>query len=462
MPARVLLVSANTCNLPEAVFPLGLAHVSAALQQAGHETLWFDVQIPGATLADTLREFRPDAVGISLRNIDDVQMASQETYYDGVAGMCALVRAVARCPVVLGGSGFSMFPERLLAATGAEYGVVGAGEDAFPRLLEALARGEPPEDVPGVLSSRGGTPPSPSVSTLSIRCATDRPPEIVAHYLRHAGMLNLQTQRGCACRCCYCTYPLLEGRRRLGRDPREVAEEMASLAAAGARYVFVVDSIFNSSREHVLAICEAIVRRKPGVAWGCFLRPQGLDAEQARAMARAGLTHAEFGSDSFSDTVLRAYHKGFRFDDVLHSHRLLRDVRVSSCHFFIAGGPGETMETLEESLNNAELLEDTVIVPCVGMRIYPGTWLHRLALKEGRIDSETDLLRPVYYLAENLVLDRIESRLREHGRRAPHWMLRSDSGPFLTMVARLRDRGIAGPLWSYFSVLQRLTPSTGV
>src|SRR6185369_8856867 len=152
-------------------------------------------------------------------------------------------------------------------------------------------------------------------------------------------------QRGCAFRCCYCTYPVIEGRQHRRYPPEEIANEFERVARAGARYVFLVDSVFNSSAQHVIETCEALIRRGNKLPWGCFLRPQGLNSEQIRLLARAGLRHIEFGSDSFCDKVLAAYHKDFAFEEILNSSALARETQLDYCHFLISGGPGETYET---------------------------------------------------------------------------------------------------------------------
>src|SRR5664280_3045494 len=119
MSSRVLLISANRCTSPDPVFPLGLAHINAALRTAGHETRWLDRLSNLDKLVETIREFKPDLVGIGLRNIDDVLIRQQEKFYDELAPHIATIRQHSRAPVVLGGSGFSIFPERLLDLTGA-------------------------------------------------------------------------------------------------------------------------------------------------------------------------------------------------------------------------------------------------------------------------------------------------------------------------------------------------------
>jgi radical SAM superfamily enzyme YgiQ (UPF0313 family) len=193
--------------------------------------------------------------------------------------------------------------------------------------------------------------------------------------------------------------------------------------------------------------------------WGCFLRPQGLTAEQMDLMARAGLAHIEFGSDSLSDAVLAAYQKRVRFEDIRHSAELAARARVDQCHFLILGGPGETRETLEETLANSRQLPDSVFLPITGMRVYPGTALHQRAVAEGAITAETDLLEPYHYIAPGLSAEFIQRRLAEFLKTDPNWIIGEPPSSFHQLVQRLRQRGVAGPLWTYFAMLRRLAPA---
>jgi radical SAM superfamily enzyme YgiQ (UPF0313 family) len=273
-------------------------------------------------------------------------------------------------------------------------------------------------------------------------------------------MLNVQTQRGCAQTCCYCTYPLIEGRRCRARPAEAVAEEMLELQATGARYAFIVDSVFNSSPEHVEEVCEAILRRRLKLPWGCFLRPQGLTPDLVRLMARAGLTHIEFGSDSFCDRVLVEYGKNLTFDDIEQSTAAALAAQVEHCHYVIVGGPGETEETLRETFDRSQELGKPIIMAMTGMRVYPGTRLHERAVREGQLAADADLLAPSYYLAPSLTLDRIVGMLQLFAKQSPNWVV-GDPGPgYERVVARLRKRGVAGPLWSYLAAARRLWPES--
>lgn len=461
MRQKVLLISPNRCTAPEPVFPLGLAHIDAALKSAGHETRLVDCLADPPPLERELREFQPDVVGVSLRNLDDVLIRRQETFFGSVAAICETVRRVLPRPVVLGGSGFSICPEQLLERSGADFGIQGEGEAGFVALLDALGRGVDFSGIPGLVYRRAGeiiaNPQRPAALEDRKELPT-RPAALATHYLSLSGTLNLQTQRGCRHTCCYCTYPLIEGRAHRRRDPGLVAEEFVQLESLGAKYVFIVDSVFNSSPGHITETCEAILRRRTQVKWGCFLRPQGLTPALMQLMKRAGLSHIEFGSDSFCDSVLEQYGKKLTFADILQSSELAQQVELEHCHFLICGGPGETLATLDTTFENSLRLHQPVIMAVVGMRVYPGTPLAWRARREGRIPPGNDLLTPAYYVSSALTEEIVFERLREFSRRSPNWITGDPPANLAKVVARLRQRGVMGPLWSYFALLQRLAP----
>jgi radical SAM superfamily enzyme YgiQ (UPF0313 family) len=461
MPSRILLISANRCTAPDPVFPLALAHLNAALREAGHRTFWLDSLADADRFEAILNTSEPDYVGISLRNIDDVLIRKQETFFDNLASLCARIRQHTKSQIILGGSGFSLFPERLLALAGADYGICGEGEASLVSLISALESGSEFGAIPGLVYRQNGNTVvnAPSTHSLGHDLADeDRPAALNQHYLQASGILNLQTQRGCGCRCCYCTYPVIEGKQHRRRPAEAVAAEFEQLQRLGARYVFIVDSIFNSTPRHVTEVCEAILRRKVKLAWGCFMRPRGLTPELMRLMAQAGLTHIEFGSDSFSDEVLAAYQKDFTFDDILRSSEQARLANVDFCHFLICGGPGETQATLAQAYQNSQRLSGAAILAVVGMRIYPGTPLFERAVGEGRISRDADLLTPAYYLAPGLNAESVFSKLEEFARLSPNWIVGDPPPAYASLVRSLRKRGVVGPLWGYFAMLQRVRP----
>ncbi|MGA1236221.1 MAG: lipid biosynthesis B12-binding/radical SAM protein [Limisphaerales bacterium] len=458
MGRRVLILSVNRYDFPYPVYPLGAAQVAASLRRGGHDVRLVDYNLGVPDLGVLVGEFEPHLIGISLRNIDDALIQRREVFFEELEALCSDLHGLSSAPVVLGGSGFSIYPEVLLERSGADYGIQGEGEIPLLELLDYLERGEEVRGISGLVWRENGGVRLGARHRLTapeaIQLSLD-PEGLDRFYLERSSMLNLQTQRGCALKCCYCTYPILEGRKYRRRPGEAVAEELALMEVRGVKYVFIVDSVFNTSPRHVEDVCESILRRGVKLQWCCFLRPKGLTQELVQLMARAGLRHVEFGSDSLCDEVLAEYGKQLTFGDVLQSSELVHEAGLDYAHFLICGGPGETMETLDRTLEHSRLLPQATFMARVGMRVYPGTPLEDRYRRE-REGGGGDLLQPVYYLAEGLEEGVVFERLHRAIADMPNWIVDDPPVDYFRMAERLRSRGVVGPLWVYLAMLQRL------
>ena len=465
---RVLLINLNHYDQPYPVYPLGLAYVAGALRAAGYTTRIWDVHRPAQSMTDCATEFRPDFVGLSMRNIDNVQAHNPRSFTQEVLSYVRQLRAVTSAPLILGGCGFSIFPREIFELTGVDYGIQGEGERTLVSLLSALREGRPLDGIAGLLARRddGSTwfqPRSGAEETFSSEPYHD--PEIVRAYVAEGSLPGVQTQRGCPLKCCYCTYPLIEGTRGRYRTGADVAREMKRLAELGAKQAFLVDSVFNTRTEHVVEVCEALLRENVKLAWECFLRPgAGITPELLQLMQRAGLCHVEFGSDSLSDPVLRRYGKSFDFAEIQRVSELAHKIGLRYSHFIIFGGPGETPDSVEETIARTTLLPDGFFFATIGMRIYPGTSLWRTVAPEQIGETMSDYLeKPRFYIEPPLTMESLYQRLEQVKLRAPNWALGDPPPEFMETLVKLRRRGIRANMWEYVELLQRLggvrTPS---
>lgn len=445
----MLLISTNTETCPSPVYPVALGRLAGALAQAGHTVRQYDVLVHGLErLPQMLAESRPDLVGISLRNIDNIDSSSSRFYLDGCRQMVTAVRARTAAPIVIGGSGFSLFPARILEDTGADYGVAGPGERALCALLEAVRAGKTPTGIPGLLRRGIAAPLAPPAGPVFTRPLHD--PEIIRYYSDNGSMIGLQTKRGCPRNCIYCTYPQLDGNGITWADPVELVDEVERLVKDyQVRYFFAADSVFNLDRARELAFAEEICRRGIRISWGAFFLPAGLDRPYLSTLRRSGLRHVEFGTDSLSDTVLRVYEKDFTVADVLEASALTQEARLQRAHYLILGGPGETPDTLRETMRNAEKITQSVFFPFAGLRIYPGTPLHDRAVREGMLAPGHDCLEPVFYFAPGLTPEAIWEAVGNGTGQGNAWVLPWNYGKLLSALERIRQRGFKGPLWEY-------------
>ena len=461
-PARILLVNFNTYDQPYPVYPLGLAYIEGALRQDGHVTEVWDVVPPGESLEQAVLRFQPDFIGLSMRNIDNAQSHNPRSFTRDLLACVAKLRAVSAVPLILGGSGFSIFPEQIYQLCRVEFGIVGEGETVIRRLLHCLRGGGGDlAEIPGLIfrNDEGATvtvPRTPDVAGFS-EVPHHQAARLMA-YASEGSPMGLQTQRGCPLKCCYCTYPMIEGKRSRFRAGAEVAEELALMAAGGARQVFFVDSVFNTNTRHVVEVCEAILHAGVKINWECFLRPRdGITRELLELMQRAGLNHIEFGSDSFSDSVLRSYGKSFNFEQILRASELAHELKIRYTHFIIFGGPGETPATMEETIARAATLPHAVFFATIGMRIYPGTPLWRLVARQHPASANRDwLLEPRFFLEPPFSVESIHDRLKQVQRSASNWAIGDPPPAFVETLAKLRRRGKGANMWDYVELMQRL------
>jgi radical SAM superfamily enzyme YgiQ (UPF0313 family) len=467
---RVLLVSANREHIPDPIFPLGLGYVAAAAERAGHEVgvadLCFGRQ-PVGHLQRRIRDFRPDVVGVSIRNIDNAAYPLTIDYMPRHRQLVDAIRATTGARVVVGGSGFSIMPEQYMQALGADFGIQGAGEYAFVALLDALAGQRNPGNIPGLVPAHPSADGGPAAAIAPAQYAQSRdslrPARHLfdyARYLRRGGCGNIQTKRGCVFRCSYCTYPLLEGKRFELRAAADVVDEIEALQMRyGPHPIFFVDSILNFPRGHVEGICEELLRRRLSVRWSCYATPVKLDANQARLMARAGCEGIELGIDAVDDAQLERLGKSFHADTVHRANRHCLAAGLRVCHALIFGAPGETRTSIRNTCRAVRAMQPTAVIAMTGVRVYPGTPLAEQLIADGRISSAALGLVPAFYI-EPQVSDFLPAYLTRQAREAGNWVLPGIQPPLLPTSQRmLRGLGISGPLWRLlrFSWMRRLS-----
>ncbi len=394
---KVLLISANVATSPYPIYPIGMSMVAAALRNEGHEVELFDFLQNGCSferVKEAVAAAAPGLVGISIRNVDNVNLLHEQRYIDNVRQMVSSIREQTGVPVMLGGSGFSVMPDEVLAAVGADYGIVGEGEALLCRFVRGLENGERPQER--VLRS-------PQQLKNEAIPSAHYDPGMLHFYMDASRVISIQTKRGCNKHCIYCSYPALEGRELRMRNVTGVVDDIELLIEQGARYIFFVDSVFNDSQGNYRELIHEMHRRRINVPWTAFFTPGGeLDDEIVAKMKATGLHSAEMGADASTDTTLRGLGKDFLWQDVVECNDLFNRHGVTTAHYYMFGGPGETAETVKEGIQNICDLPHTANFMFMGIRILPGTPLMELARREGLIADGQDILEPVYYISKEI------------------------------------------------------------
>jgi len=138
-------------------------------------------------------------------------------------------------------------------------------------------------------------------------------------------------------------------------------------------------------------------------------------------MARAGCKEVSLGFESGCERILRTMNKNFNLDDVRKTSEMLSDYGIRQMGFLLLGGPGETKESIEESLSFADSLPLDKLKITMGIRVYPDTALAKTAVEEGLISADEDLLFPKFYIVKGLE-DWLYETVRAWMAERPNWL----------------------------------------
>ena len=446
---KLLLISANRYANPYPVYPLGLSYLYSYLSERlpDLEILSFDFNLNGNDdLKNLLISYKPDYTGLSLRNIDDVNFYTKESFVGGYKAIADIIKGSGILTTfIIGGSAFSIYPGELFELLQPDYGITGEGEESLYRLLKSLETGIPDLGIQGLVCKKDGETKLNGRDVFIKTPELSFDPAMVQYYWQKSGMINIQTKRGCPFNCIYCTYPLIEGHNVRNLDPDRILHTLRDLYYHhNIDYYFFTDSVFNISNNFNIELAEKIIKSNMKIKWGAYFSPYNLSRDVLRLFAKAGLTHIEFGTESLSDTTLKAYGKHFDVDEVVRVSDYCNESNVYFCHFMIIGGYGETDQTVNESFENSKRIENTVFFPYVGMRIYPGTKLHEISIAEGLIAPDDPIIAPVFYLSQSVNYATLKERAEKTGRR---WVFADED--VSTSMNRMRSRNRKGSLWHH-------------
>ena len=436
---RIAFVSPNRELMPDPVVPLGLLYMMAAVGDQ-HEKTLIDLcfeERPFEHLGLELERFAPDLVAVGMRNIQNADYTATQPTIDHYSKVMRTIRSCTDAPVVMGGGGFSIVPGELMRTFGLDFGIVGEGELPFAQLVTQLSAGS--GDLAGIphllLRNDAAALPAPARRDFLNLKGNVRPERhwVDPRYYTHSGIASIQTKRGCAMHCEYCTYPQIEGhwiRQRLGED---VAVEWREMLAASPdiAHVFIVDSVFNLPPSHAHDVCHALIEDGNRMPWTCYVNPIRFDQELADAMARAACAGVEIGADSGTDHGLEVLRKGFTTGHIRRASAVCRQAGLRDCHSFVLGARGETLDDVERSLDFIEELQPYGAIV--------------MAYKDDReaVDAELAARQGAF---RDRVLDAIAKRIP----RNPKWAVPSLGVRFNhRLFDVLRRSGRRGPLWQH-------------
>ncbi|UCF91395.1 MAG: cobalamin-dependent protein [Desulfobacterales bacterium] len=337
--------------------PLGLAYLAAALAAAGVEVKILDLVVfpySQPRLALLLQSFRPQMVGLT---------AVTMTFDSAINVVKDIKQIDPGIFAVMGGPHVTFCAEETLKNfPELDCIVLGEGEETIVDLAHAVQRDHGWNNVNGIAYRQGTavrlTRPRQLIQDL------DRLPVPARHLLplgryRALGMpISLTTSRGCPFKCIFCVGRKMVGARVRYRRPEKVVDEMEDLNRLNFHQINIADDLFTANAGHCLAVCDEIVRRGLQVKWTSFARVDTVSETLLHRMHAAGCRAVSFGIESGNAQILKTIKKGITTEQVMVAVAMCKRTGITPYASFILGLPGETPQTLKETLAFGERLKE--------------------------------------------------------------------------------------------------------
>jgi len=407
---KVLLIEGYTMIDQPPIFPLGLCYLAAVLPN--HDIAICDlntIERPFEGMETKIREWNPDVIGISLRNIKVATPEKHATCLEPHINTIKLIKRICpKIPLFAGGAAFSFYAEAIMRRVPEiDFGVFGEGEVPFPKLLYNL---DTPQKVGSIYYRENDSiiftgridfqdfdklpPPRRDLVDIKNYCNE-----------KYIYSVGIQTKRGCALNCIHCSDKYLVGNKFRLRSPKSVVDELEYLEnKCHVNRVFFADQIFNAPKEHAEEICREMIRRKVKLEWTAWFNEKYITGDFVALIKEAGCKYMEFSPDAASDKSLKNLHKNLTESDLNRTCQVIKKYDIEVSYNFMLNAPGDNL------LDLLKLIRFIIKVKIalrgklkihglflVLMRIYPHSELQQLAIKEGIISDKDDLIEPVFY-----------------------------------------------------------------
>ncbi len=376
-------------NLFSNAMPLGILYIAAYCIQRGMEVQVIDGPAERVSLDETmerLKRFSPDIVGLT---------TTTPVFHRAIGTAEAIKAWAPTLPIIIGGPHITAAPVTSMLHTCFDYGCMGEGEETFYELCQALDHHQPVDQVKGLIlrDDRANIRfapsrqplmdldpiPFPARHLVNTKLYTSLPTDV-----RYLPKFTQLATRGCPFRCTFCDHA---AESEIYRTPsaRYMADEMEELVKVyKAREVAFVGSTFTAKRSHAEELCQRIIEKKLKLNWTCSTRVDVINEDILRLMKQAGCWSIRFGVESGNQHVLNLIKKGITKEQVTRAINLCDKVGIHTKAFFMVGHPGETLETLQESIDFACSLPLTDITVQINTPL-PNTHQYAQAKQYGTI-----------------------------------------------------------------------------
>lgn len=380
---RTLLINPPYPFFEFPIIPVGLLYVAGVLVHYRKEVDVLDLLVSKYSkdkIKKRIEEYKPDVIGITCVTMN-YPVASEILKY------CKSVDS--KIITVIGGPHVTFNAEETLKEA-PWIDIVVRREGEFTML--DIVNGKKPADIDGIAYRDKDGNVKLTKERALIEKLDELPPPArhlfpIAKYLALDAHASLLAGRGCPFNCIFCVGSKMGGRRVRYRNPKLIIDEVEQALSSGFREVNFEDDHLTLNHKHLNAICDEIMVRGLKFNWSAFSRVDTVNSEILHKMKKAGCTWLLYGVESGNQEILDTIKKKITLQKVRDAVEMAKEAGIGILASFILGLPGETPETMRQSLAFAQGLGASygfhVLSP------FPGTEVREKAAEYG-IEILTD------------------------------------------------------------------------
>lgn len=376
----------DAVNKAQGIYPpLGIAYIGAALEKAGYHVKILDAQALNLTSSDCKKI-------IFNQKADIVGITCMTSNFHGVLEAARFAKQAGSI-VVIGGPQLSAYPKESVSYDFIDFGIIGEAEESMVKLAEAIKNKKNYENIPGLIYKKKGeiNQNSPAI----IKNLDKLPPPAfnllpVSKYdcvITEKPVLTMITSRGCPFKCGFCfKQPTDKFFRK--RNPKKVVDEIEDLIKKyNVKEIMFYDDTLTLDREHIMNMCNEILKRGIKIKWQAPTRINSVDRELLKLMKKAGCTMLRYGVESGDENILKIMKKGTTLEKIKQVFKLSKEIGIETFSYFIIGYVGETPATMNNTIQFAKEIDPDMAMFTVATP-YPKTDLYRLAEKAGLVKGD--------------------------------------------------------------------------
>jgi len=371
-------------------YPLGLLYLARILEKEGHQVVvkdYYKRQFAnyGAVWQDVksiIEKFQPDVVGINSTTMNRTC---------GFKITKAIKKMNPEIKIVLGGVHASSMYKQILENLPVDFIVIKEGEITFPKLIESLDKKKSFKKLKGIaFKEKSGVK---STGFGEFITDLDKIPfpkhELCEDTIRKTKTANMITSRGCPYGCSFCSTSAYWGRKWRARSAKNVVDEIEYLVNKFPyiKKIIFQDDTFVLDNQRVIDICNLILKRGIKIKWWCAARVDRISEEMLVKMKAAGCEDISYGVESGSEKMIKIIDKKITKEQIKRTIALTNKVGIRYHVFLMVGNPGETWETVKETVKFLKELKGCEVTSVSKLQLYPNTKSYEIAKNQGFIDD---------------------------------------------------------------------------